>query len=228
MSRIVNSILAGLAVVGSIPAVSAVPSIILQVGTSKLTMQLPQGYCVPRGYVAGVADAIARADEQNFTLATFIGCEHQDDEDAMKDYVIIKASKRAAMMNFDKASTLDQLNIVASSPKAPKADERMLKKTSDSIESATGQRLEFEGAIEYAGRDSDCIYLAGRMGLKDKPEGSLLVVGCTTVAGGKLITVYRYDARPIADVATLKAETRNIAISINKPVVRKAKAKRRT
>lgn len=211
----------------AVPALAAIPAVMLQVGPSKLTMQLPTGFCVPRGYVAGVADAVAKADDMNVTLATLVNCEHQDDEGAMNNYLIIKAYKRALMLNFDKASTLDQLDKAAAGPNAPIADEQMLKGTTDSLEATTGQRMELAGKVAYAGRDADCIYLAGRMGLKDKPEASVLVAACTTIAAGKLITVYRYDSRPTADVTSLKAQVRAIANSIHKPVVRGSKPKRR-
>lgn len=212
--RIGNAIVLFGATAVAAPVMAAVASITLQVGPTRLSMPLPTGFCVPRGYVAGVAEAVAKADDQNATLATLVDCEHQDDAKAMNNYVIVKAFRKAVMLNFEKASTLDQLDKAAAGPNAPKFDETMSKRTTDSLEAATGQRMELAGDIGYAGRDQDCIYLAGRMSLKDKPETSLLMAACTTIAGGKLLTVYRYDARPAADVAKLKAETRAIAASI--------------
>lgn len=226
--RFGRSILLLAATAIAVPVFAAVASIALQVGLARLTMPLPQGFCIPRGYVAGVAEVIAKADDQNVTLATLIDCEHQDDEKAMSNYVIIKAFRKAVMLNFEKVSTLDQLDKAATGPNAPKFDESMSKRSTDALEAATGQRMKLTGDIGYAGRDQDCIYLAGRMALKDKPEDSLLITACTTVAAGKLITVYRYDARPEADVAMLKAEVRNIARSIHGAVTRKPKAKRST
>lgn len=214
------------ATAAAVPVMAVAASVALQVGPDKLSMPLPTGFCVPRGYVAGVAEAVAKADDQNVTLATFVNCEHQDDEMAMNNYVIVKAFRKAVMLRFEKASTLDQLDKAATGPNAPRFDENLAKRTSDSLEATTGQRMELTGDFGYAGRDQDCIYLAGRMALKDKPEKSLLMAACTTVAGGKLLTVYRYDARPTADVAALKAETRSIAVSIRAPAAPKRKAKR--
>ena len=132
----------------------------------------------------------------------------------MDDYVIIKTPIRALKMKLEKSSTLDQLAQAASKPSAPRLDAQMSDHIAGRFESTVGTRLELEGTIGYAGRDQDCVYMAGRLSTTEKPDEKLWVAGCMTVAHGKFLTVYRYDSHDSVRIEDLKLHVRSIAKTI--------------
>ena len=203
-------------IAAAVPALAASGAVNFTIADRELAMPVPAGYCLPEGKAAEIAAMTARTDKDNKTLATFVDCKGQGTTAAMSNYVLVKSPNSAAEFTMDKAEALDLLAAAGTSPDAPKFDEDMANEVADDAEEAFGQRVELTGNVGYAGRDADCVYLAGRLALKSDPNGKSLWLGaCMTVAGGKVLTVYRYDARSTAKVADLKAHAKKVALSIH-------------
>lgn len=205
-----------LAVMVAIPAIAASGAVSFTIAERDLTMPIPVGYCLPEGRAAEIADMTARTDKDNMTLATFVDCSGQGTPAALANYVLVKAPYGAAKFNLEKAAALDMLAEIGNSKDAPKFDEDMANKVADDAEDAFGKRVELTGTLGYAGRDADCVYLVGRLALKNNPSNKSLWLGaCMTVVGGKALTVYRYDASSTAKMAELKSHAKQIALSIH-------------
>lgn len=200
----------------AMPALAADDAVQFTIADKALAMPAPAGYCLPEGFAAEIAEKTAMIDDDNKTLATFVDCRGNGGPAAMANYVLIKSPNSAAKFAMEKDEALDLLESVGKSPNAPKFDEAMASKIADDAEETFGKRVELTGTVGYAGRDADCVYLAGRLALKDNPNGQSLWLGaCMTVVGGKVLTVYRYDARSTAKVADLKAHAKKVALSIH-------------
>ncbi|MGB7655240.1 MAG: hypothetical protein WBL74_07145 [Novosphingobium sp.] len=200
----------------AVPALAASGAVNFTIADRELAMPVPAGYCLPEGIAAEIADMTARTDKDNKTLASFVDCKGQGTQAAMVNYVLVKSPNSAAEFTMDKTEALDMLTEAGTSPDAPKFDEAMASEMADNSEEAFGKRIELTGNVGYAGRDADCVYLAGRLALKSDPGGKSLWLGaCMTVVGGKVLTVYRYDARSTAKIADLKAHAKMVALSIH-------------
>ena len=213
------AMLAGVALCAS-AAFAAAPVVRFTIGTTPLSLPQPAGFCLPDAGQAPLADANASADIQNDTVASLLGCNRKPEIRPWSNYVLIKTPKALINRVFDKASALDELAGVFSGPNSPKFDDKDTQGIANDTERALGMRIEITGTFGYAGRDADCVYLAGPM--QAEVSGRIvkgLVATCMTVAGGKLISVNLYQIAENPDVSAIKgmkAQARAIGVSIHR------------
>jgi hypothetical protein len=201
-------------------AVATVPEISFKVGAVALKVQQPMGFCPPSASEAPLATANADADPHNLTLATLLACNRAPEVRPWSNYVLIKTPTMLVNGSYEKAATLDQMATVFAGPNSPKFDDKMTDEIGTNTERAIGVRIEITGKYGYAGRDADCVYLAGPM--QAQVAGRTvkgLIATCITVAGGKMIGINLYQIAETPDLAaikTMKAQVRAIGLSIHR------------
>ena len=201
-------------------ALAAVPEIDFKIGAVALKLPQPTGFCSPSDKDAPLAAASANADPHNLSLATLLACNRSPEVRPWSNYVLIKTPKMLANGTYEKVETLDQMNAVFAGPDSPKFDEKMTDEIGTNTERAMGVRIEITGKYGYAGRDADCVYLAGPM--EAQVVGKTvkgLIATCITVAGGKMIGInlYQFAETPdLAAIKAMKAQVRAIGLSIHR------------
>lgn len=213
------TILAGVLACAS-AAVAAAPQVRFTIGTTPLALPQPAGFCPPDEGQAALAEANASADTQNLTVATLLGCNRNPAIRPWSNYILIKTPKALAGRVLDKATTLEEFEGVFAGPNSPKFDDKATQAIGKDTERALGVRVEVTGTFGYAGRDADCVYLAGPM--QAQAEGRTikgLIATCITVAGGKVVAVNLYQIAPEPDIKSIpamKAQARAIGVSIHR------------
>lgn len=199
----------------AVAAAAAEKMIGFTVGGTSLKMPLPAGYCEPTGELADFSDKIDALDKDNYTPITLVRCEKAGSRGAFEDYILIKSPKVAARSTFEKASGLAQLDQAVRQMNASGINETTADKFADDSERELGARIELEGKFGYAGRDQDCVYLAGPVaGSVNGTTVKGLVASCLTIAGGKLVSVNVYEMPAKTNIAAMKVRARSIAVSI--------------
>lgn len=206
----------GFSLLSAAPAVAQQTGIVeMQVGDQSLQFPLPMGFCEPASELRAYTQAMAASDPVNVTTSTLVACNRGPSVVWNSNYVLIKAPTRSLQMRTTKAEALPLLEAVFTGPDAPKFDEAMTNEIGNSTERTLGTRLEVRGAYGFAGRDADCVYLAGPLQVESQGKKVVGQVGsCITVAGGKLLTVNVYYTGSDDRIAALKASARDIAVSI--------------
>lgn len=199
---------------------AAVPEIGFKIGAVALKLPQPAGFCPPSASETPLAAASADADPHNLSLATLLACNRSPEVRPWSNYVLIKTPKMLANGTYEKVETLDQMNAVFAGPNSPKFDDKMTDEIGTNTERAMGVRIEITGKYGYAGRDADCVYLAGPM--EAQVVGKTvkgLIATCITVAGGKMIGInlYQFAETPdLAAIKAMKAQVRAIGLSIHR------------
>lgn len=197
-------------------AVSAIDKMIgFTIGETKLAMPLPSGFCEPTGKAADFAKRFAAIDSENQTLATLVACDKMNTQEAFQSYILIKSPNAAANVKMERSQGLDLMEQVMTRPDAPKFDERMSEQFEKDTERELGTAISITGTFGYAGRDKDCIYMAGPMSgsVKGKTVNGLIGT-CLTFAGGKMIGVNVYEIPAKTSIPAMKARARTVAMSI--------------
>ena len=201
-------------------AVAATPDIRFTIGSTLLALPQPTGFCLPTEDQAPLAEAIAAADNQNMTVSTLLACNRNPAILPWSNYVLIKTPTAMVGRVFDKASILDEFDGIFSGPNSPKFDDKTTQEVAKGTERALGVRVEVTGTFGYAGRDADCVYLAGPM--QAQVEGRIikgLIATCITVSWGKLVAVNLYKIAPnpdLTEINAMKAQARAIGITIHR------------
>ncbi len=200
-------------------ALAAVKLVKFQIGAVRLVMPLPQGFCEPTGSMIGLAQAAAAADRQNVTVVTLLACNRSPKLEPWRNYVLIKAPIGLLNTAFSKQAGLNQMDQVFAGPNSPKFDEAMTQKIAEDSEQSLGAQVEIRGQFGYAGRDQDCVYLAGPMqgkvsGVDKVATGQIAT--CITVTGGRMFAVNLYEIPAVKPISELKAQARQIALSIHR------------
>ena len=191
----------------------------LQIGTVRLVLPVPQGFCEPTGSMAALAKANASADPDNATVATLTACNRTPAIEPWQNYVLIKAPNGLINTAVPKETGLDQLDKIFSGPDSPKFDDAMAKEIADDTERTRGARIEITGQFGYAGRDKDCVYLAGPIqgkaaGVEKVATGQIAT--CITVVGNRMFAVNLYELPAVSPIAKMKAQAHTIALSIHR------------
>ena len=191
----------------------------LQIGTVRLILPLPQGFCKPTGAMLESAQANAAFDERNFTLATLIACDRTPLIAPWGNYVLVKVPKSAIGSTFPKGEFLDALDKSARGPDDIISNEKMSADVANDSERVWGQRIEMHSKFEYAGRDRDCVYLAGPFqrniaGSDNVTSGQAAT--CMTVVGGRFFAVNVYEIPAVQPISDLKQQAHRIALSIHR------------
>ena len=191
----------------------------LQFGTVRLVLPVPQGFCEPTGSMAALAKANASADPSATTFATLTACNRTPAVEPWQNYLLIKAPNGLDKTPFTKAAGLDLVEKIFSGPNSPKFDDAMTQKTADNNERAFGTRIEITGQFGYAGRDTDCVYLAGPFqgrveGVDKIADGQ--IASCITVVGARMFSVNLHEMPAVSPIAKMKAQAHTIALSIHR------------
>ncbi|MBD3732021.1 MAG: hypothetical protein IE934_04755 [Sphingopyxis sp.] len=158
---------------------------------------MPDGYCVPDGSDRELLDLTASGDKQNITPVSLIRCERRNHPDGIGfDYVLIKAPRKVLAARIDRAEFLKMM-----APEMGKADwqdhqgQEILGGVSKDMSDALGSDISVTGSIGPHGVDSDCAYLGGTLEVETiTGKRSILVGGCMTTTGEKIMTVNTYAA----------------------------------
>lgn len=183
-----------------------------------LTAPLPSGYCVPTGRDKATADVLASGDQQNITLATLIRCDMAGRDDGSgNDYMLIKTPKASTGVVVSRPDLLKMLG--AEFGKAEWQGERSDRARQDAakgLSEAFDTPMTIEGELKPRGTDADCAYLGGQLQVTGNgADYPIILGGCITSAGNKVVMVYTYDDPGKGGGVAGKMRTaRNVAVSI--------------
>jgi hypothetical protein len=185
----------------------------------KLAVPIPAGYCVPEGRDKLVADTLAKGDTENITLATLLRCDMTGRAAGPgNDYILIKSPNLALGTSIARADFLRALGAEfgkaewQNGTSATQATENAAKGLSDALNTS----VEIKGDIAPRGTDGDCAYLGGTLNVNGAGVTYPIILGgCITTAGDKVVAVYTYDDPGKGGGVTGKMRTaRNIAMKI--------------
>jgi len=187
----------------------------MKVGATSLRLPMPPGFCSPAKTELEKAAKLAQSDPSNVTLTTLLACKRPAAINPWSNYILIKAPTAAIGLTLPKEPTLARLEAATRGPGASPQDDKMNAKIGDNATKAFGERIEVGGSYGAAGRDADCVYLAGPISVQ-KSGGTIEAhaATCMTVVKGKVIAINLYDFVNKTDYAVLKAQVRKIALSI--------------
>jgi hypothetical protein len=198
---------------GAIAALAMMPGTALAAGSMNFSIgdvaikgSIPDGYCVPTGRNKSAADLLAKGDTENATPVTLMRCDQQDKPDGMRyDYYLIKAPR----MDYPPMTRADFIKMMAEELALPTYQSGNAGKTSlddagSSLTDTFGTKVDLSGEIKPRGTDNVCVYLGGEVKVSSSITSYPIVVGgCGTIVGGKMLFVYSYDDPAKADgVAT--------------------------
>lgn len=187
-----------------------------KIGPVALSATIPAGYCLPEGDDATAAQMIAAADRSNATLLTVNSCTKGE---AWKNYFLVKVPVQLIPLTVTNAQL--QAELGPALDQAIESDE-VSKSVSESTSGTLGTEVQVKGQIKGYGKDETCLYLGGVMDAAVPKTGlkyTLAVVGCMTVVGGKVVTVYRYaPGTTEADILALRPSTLAFAQGIRTKV----------
>ena len=189
---------------------------IFNVGNVRLGMSLPAGFCVPTALRVAEADSLARTDERNETSLTLLACNRNPEISPWSNYVLVKAPKFALHTAVPKAESLNQMDAEMRKGTDPDYDKKLSESIANSTEKSMGTRIEMSFKYQYAGRDRDCIYMAGPIsGKSELSERSGQMVTCLTVVGQRYFAVNLYEFPAAQPLEAFKAQVHSIAASIH-------------
>lgn len=190
---------------GSKPAVFAVEG-------KEYTYSFPAAYCLPVGddYVA--AQRVAELDTSNHTAASLDLCGARG-----QDYIHIKSPRQGAVLQMSKPDFIAEMSTFLMSEAGMAVAQQGMDDGAADVDAALGEDV-YVGSTEitYAGRDSDCVYMAGRPVIAvNGRDTQALIATCLTIVDGRMFSVNVYDfTEKGTPVETLKARSRTIAASI--------------
>jgi hypothetical protein len=202
-----------------IPGTAMAADVDFSVSDVQLTATVPTGYCVPAGQDKLIADTLANGDTDNLTLATFIRCDKAGrTEGPGNDYMLIKTPKGALATRMARGAFLTALGAEfgkaewQSGASSKDATANAAKGLSDAFNTP----VDIKGDIAPRGTDGDCAYLGGTLNINGGGVAyPIILCGCITTAGEKVVAVYTYDDPGQGGGITGKMRTaRNVAMSI--------------
>lgn len=206
--------LVGILSIGLAPAADR--SYPFKIGEVDLAMQTPDGFCVPTALYAAQADALAKGDPQNVTVVTLLACDRSPAVSPWANYVLVKAPIIYLNAAVPKAEALAQIDAEMSRSKSSLIDDKMSEDIANSSEKTLGTRVEMRGSFAYAGRDTDCVYMAGPLqGKADGREKAGQLATCITVSGQRFFAVNIYEFPAVKSIEALKAQVHDIAMAIH-------------
>jgi hypothetical protein len=198
-------------------AIAANRSATFLIGSAKLTMPVPDSFCTPTGKDVEIAATNALADKRSATLATFLACGRNSGISPWAHYVLVKSPNETQAQTYEKEEILARLDAEGNGPNSPRFTEAMTNELAQDTESALGERIEFRGTFGFAGRDKDCVYLAGPMQITLRGRSvDARAATCLTAVSGKVLTVNVYDFRLAYTVPQLKEQAHAIALTIRR------------
>lgn len=185
-------------------------AITFAIGSADLSMDAPEGYCLPEGEFAALAEQTAAIDPQNDTLVSLVACNRTDGTEPWEDYILIKTPK--AMRNTSVG--LDEfLREMEQAAQQGAFGDLPTSLDIDEMELQIDAR-----AFGYAGTDDRCTYLSGTMTAQAaESTADALAATCMTVADSRMISVNVYDYRTQnrSTVAQMRAFARQVAESVH-------------
>ncbi len=204
-----------------VPGAAMAAEVSFTVHDVTLTATIPAGYCVPVNRDKLIADTLATGDTENVTLATLIRCDKTGrDEGPGNDYMLIKAPKGALATQIGRADLLTALAAEfgkadwQSGAASKAATAQATKGLSDTLNTP----VDIGGDLAPRGTDGDCAYLGGTLQVNGGGVAYPIIVGgCITSAGNKVLAVYTYDDPGQGGGVAGKMRTaRSVAMSIKR------------
>ncbi|THD37393.1 MAG: hypothetical protein E7773_05060 [Sphingomonas sp.] len=188
-----------------------------RVGGVSFTLPMPDGYCLPVGAQADVAQVVAAADTENVTDLTLTRCGAPIVKGA-NDVTIIKTPRKALMVPVTRAELLTQIGKEFDNPVtiANATGDKALGQASKSLTDTFGAKVALSGTFGPRGKDEMCGYMAGVMHV-ESPLATYdqALAACLTSVGGRMLFIYRSGLKnDDASILQLMRETRAIAQSI--------------
>lgn len=198
---------------------AAAESVEFSVGGTMLSVPVPAGYCLPKGRDKETADILASGDKDNATLTTLIRCDQAESEKGVgNDYILIKSPRLVLGQTISRPDLLASLE--AEFGKAGWQDgtigSKATRDASNGLSEAFQTQVNIEGDIGVRGSDGDCAYVGGTLQFSGGGISYPIILGgCITSSGGKVVMVYSYDDPGKGGGVIGKMRTaRNVAMSI--------------
>ena len=181
------------------------------VASQQFELTTPDDFCAPVGEELQVSQTSAKVDEQNFTPVDLQRCGTFG-----MDYMLVKYPREGAVVDMSKADFLKAMGDFFDTERGRRAADAGFKDSRDNISRGSGGAVDVDATgVSYAGKDSDCVYLGGRIDLIVEGETKRMLLGsCMTVVNNTVITVHSYRIESEASVDALKARSRTVARSL--------------
>lgn len=177
----------------------------------EFTLQVPAGYCPPKGADIARARAVAEIDSVNYTPVDLQKCGTTG-----KEYVLVKYSREGSVFDATRAEFIALLKSEFQGPGADQALAEGAAQANADIADASGGSTRVEMPdYGYSGADDVCVYMSGALSLT---SGDRSVSGraatCITLVDGQSFAIHAYDMGGTTRIATLKARSAAVARSI--------------
>lgn len=185
-----------------------------QVAERQLSWSLPDGYCLPEGDLAGVAQIVASADTTNVTNLTLYRCNSLTPD----NQILIKTPRSALMAQVSRAELLESVGKEFESSEFAEAlsSGKVDGAAAEGLKSVFGDDLQATTTIKPLGRDEVCAYMGGSVRIESANGASSELVGvCITSVNSKVVLIYRYgEANDVENIIPLVKMTRTLADSL--------------
>ncbi|MBA15271.1 MAG: hypothetical protein CMN73_02840 [Sphingomonas sp.] len=182
------------------------------VGALHFEMRMPDGYCLPRGAAADAAALAEAADPQNITLLALYPCASESAGDT--DYYMIKIPRNLVTTPVPLEEMLPAMRALFQDPEFSASLNSSAGNAAGSVSDVAGTDVSIRSALKSSGVDDRCAYISGTIRtIGGGADYTLSVAACMTVAGSRVMTIYRYSD-PGRDPDTLKPVVREAAEAI--------------
>jgi hypothetical protein len=189
-----------------------------RIGGTSFTLAIPEGYCVPEGRQADIAQVLAAGDNLNVTNLTLLACTNGKFTDSDTDYILIKTPKPAILLDIGKEMLFESVRTEFESAAFSKAmaDGAYDKDAEEGLAKVLGSNVDIETDFKPLGIDKDCAYLGGSADVAGGSVKYRISMGaCLTSISNRVMTIYQYGPdKGAAGVADLIVKARKIALSL--------------
>lgn len=204
-----NLIVAAALAAGTLP--SNTPPGAFRVGPVAFNLPVPEGFCLPEGDDAAVAQLVAASDRDNVTHLSLLQCDRNR---RWLDYFLIKTPTVALMAT----TTNDEFQRMAE-PELAKGfnSDEITASVSKEVSKTVQSKIDLKGQIVFLGKDETCLYLGAVFDVTGANGSAytLAMAQCMTVVEGKMLSVYRYgEGKDSKAVDALKPSAKALAKAI--------------
>ncbi len=190
----------------------------IEVGGVKITVPIPDGYCVPDGMMAEMTKKIADMDKYNATHLTIMKCDEDGSLSPEPDYFILKTPMTMLTMDVNKPGLIASMGAAFANPAFGKMmnGEAMNNEMSSAMSEGFGTKMDFNGETRPLGKDSDCAYIGGVMEMSTEAMSRKLATAiCVTAVGKRTVTINWYGTDTTNEgVVALAKKARAIALAM--------------
>ena len=201
-----------------VPVVAQQASRTINLGTTKILVPFPTGFCAPATEQEKAAEQlIAAADSDNITHLTLTECGKPTGYEGKAEYLMLKTPRQALMAHIDRNAVQKEFAQVIATNAVDTS--KSLENANRDLNKTLSVEMDITGDIQLRGQDDVCTYMTGAVDVASAQLGSAYKVafaGCITTVDKKLISVnwYSYEVTP-ASIEKMKAKAKALIIAMS-------------